>query len=446
MTSGAGIAGLARRAARLLLAATLALVVARTALARPDEPDAAQPPDGGDAPLLDLGGARTLEAALAQLPAALRSNYVLMFHSRSLQEASPAEPRVLLYSRDATLVVAFNANAAQRGGDALEVMRYDARSARFLFQELRFPAGAESSGPVASPLNPPQCLACHGAVARPIWDTYPAWPGAWGERYRAALPEEQADALRRFMAAREAHPRYRWLLQTGRYVQSLTASRRETYNRAAPEPSTFEFTQRLARLNLHSIAAQLAAAPDYPAFRHALLASVAPRCADPAAAFPDAWSAGVRREYVDWVRQTRSANDAQEAHKQARLQDAAARRDAGVDVESLDALRYLAQRWMGLDTSAWTLAFEKGTYDYAGPSSAALLHAFLLEQAARRDAGLAQLSVANVSDEDRRYCALLQRRSRESLAPLLERGSALQADQLPPQAPGVRVAAPQAHQ
>src|SRR5262249_39270386 len=75
--------------------------------------------------LVTLQGEQTIESFIEHLPTAMRNNYVLVFQSRSIQDATRANPRVILFSPDAHFVVTFNGEPSQRGYDDVEVMRFD---------------------------------------------------------------------------------------------------------------------------------------------------------------------------------------------------------------------------------------------------------------------------------------------------------------------------------
>src|SRR5437879_2564289 len=70
--------------------------------------------------LVDAKKISTLEQLLPQLPHDLRSNFVTVSQSRSLQEAAPDKPRVIMFGEDAKLIIAFN-GAPLKGSDKLEI-------------------------------------------------------------------------------------------------------------------------------------------------------------------------------------------------------------------------------------------------------------------------------------------------------------------------------------
>jgi hypothetical protein len=128
---------------------------------------------------------RTIEDVIGRLPMQMKDqNYVLMYRSRSLHQASPEAPRAILFTPTARFVVTFNGGERKyRGHDKLEVMQYHDKSQSFEFREIEFLSG--QSARVSEP-NPAKCLECHqspsrkGLDVRPNWEPYSIWPGAFG--------------------------------------------------------------------------------------------------------------------------------------------------------------------------------------------------------------------------------------------------------------------------
>src|SRR2546423_11118945 len=80
----------------------------------------------------DIG---SVEELIAALPAAQRNRYALVFESRSLQGASPENPRVILFGPDARFIVTFNGSPAQQGFRVVETMEFDDASKEFRSEE-----------------------------------------------------------------------------------------------------------------------------------------------------------------------------------------------------------------------------------------------------------------------------------------------------------------------
>ena len=110
---------------------------------------------------------------VGDLPVDLRENYVLMGESLSLQVTTPGHPRVLLFSPESGLMLAFTGNGDRKGGDRIEAIQYDPLQQRFLFTEIAFATGRTPQ----IHRDPEVCQSCHGAEPTPIWESYPAWPG-----------------------------------------------------------------------------------------------------------------------------------------------------------------------------------------------------------------------------------------------------------------------------
>src|SRR5690349_15808778 len=89
------------------------------------------------APAVRAGGF-DFAALLAALPAPQRTRYALMFESRSLQGATPENPRVILFGPDARFILTFNGSPAQRGFRVVETMEFDDGEKEFRLRELVF--------------------------------------------------------------------------------------------------------------------------------------------------------------------------------------------------------------------------------------------------------------------------------------------------------------------
>lgn len=110
------------------------------------------------------------------------SNYVMSYRSRSLQQASFENPRIILFNKNADFVFAFNGNSSHRGFANLEMMHFDHIKNKFEFYELFF----RDNKSQLSEVNPKKCLACHQSQQRanidprPNWEPYNAWLGFYG--------------------------------------------------------------------------------------------------------------------------------------------------------------------------------------------------------------------------------------------------------------------------
>ena len=114
------------------------------------------------------------------LPEELRRNFTFVYDSRSPFKASitPERPRVILFTDDTRLVMTFIGDETQPGADLLETMSFDAEQAKFVMNAYLLPAAQRRAWrPSAAEAK---CERCHGADPRPIYDSYPLWPGYYG--------------------------------------------------------------------------------------------------------------------------------------------------------------------------------------------------------------------------------------------------------------------------
>ena len=360
-------------------------------------------------------GVGSIDDLLPLLPASLRSRYVLMHESRSLQEASYRAPRAILYSRDASFIVTFNGDPSKGGYRSLETMEYDDRRGTFQLREISFDTDGDGRRvPVFSEPNPAVCGDCHGDDPRPIWDAYPAWPGAYGEVERHRDSPEVTAGLAAFLAERRENPRYRALLGAESLAALLSAASDAAYRgREAPSPNA-DFGLKLQRLVYRAVGRQVIGAPRFGAYQYALLAALDPQCLDIESFLPAVVLTRFDRRARPFARDTEQANAEQAAAKTARMRRAA---DAATPspTETLLPFRFVVEEGLHLSTKGWTLALERGTYDFTtGRNSTTELERDILEQVARVDPSVRDLRVA----PDRRdgYCAALRRRSLAALA------------------------------
>jgi hypothetical protein len=112
---------------------------------------------------------------LKSLPKALRMSYTLQYNSGSIQGAFYENPRVIMFSPTADLVLSFNGHENMVGGDQIEAMAYDDVKDQYVFHEISF-----SEHVVKNVINPHKCQACHTDSYIPNWRGYNTWTGAYG--------------------------------------------------------------------------------------------------------------------------------------------------------------------------------------------------------------------------------------------------------------------------
>ena len=152
---------------------------------------------------------RTLEELLPYLPADYLSHYTLVHAGQGIQEASPANPRAILFGDTSQTVLSFNGSPEQDGFNELELEEFDISQSRFVYHAIRFDETGREP-PAFSGANPTRCLGCHGQNPKPIFPEYPNWTGFYGSAHDALTGAEVAD-FANFMRNQPQHPRYRYL-------------------------------------------------------------------------------------------------------------------------------------------------------------------------------------------------------------------------------------------
>ncbi len=357
----------------------------------------------------------SVEGAIGVLPADMRSNYALMFESRSLQSARPAYPRAVLFGTTGEFIVTFNGDASQRGYDAIEVMQFDPRTNAFHFRELTFPGAGKP--PELTRDNPARCTACHGTPARPIWDTPPTWPGAYGERYRVGLSKSELQGLQSFLQLQKEHPRYRWLIDAPRLAERATyvASARDAYNGSTSEPPNARLSALLSSLNARSLLATISQGTGYESYRFALLGAADGQCGSMMGFFPTAMQSEVAQAFEQYSHDSAALAVNQAHSKQYRGERHGAGNSGGIDALDPTGVRFIATRLMGVADQRWSLALEQDSFDLVAPEGSLTLENLLFQQLANRTPALRSLRTYRNFTTGDPYCSELRRLSVQEL-------------------------------
>ena len=133
------------------------------------------------------------------LPQELRENFTLVYDSRSpfRSNISADYPRVILFSQDARLVLTFIGDERTPASELLETMSFNDKSAKFELRSYLLPAAKRKGW--QPPPEAANCSRCHGSDPRPIYDSYPVWPGFYGAALDTFPPDRIGVAeLRKF--------------------------------------------------------------------------------------------------------------------------------------------------------------------------------------------------------------------------------------------------------
>lgn len=131
-----------------------------------------------------------LEQVLQALPGELLSNFTFVYASRSPHrtDIDPLFPRVVLFSTDGKLLVAFTGNPRAVSYDQLDVIYFDDRRSAFHASRFILPDAVrgnrllEHDAALNGRTDQFECTRCHGGDVRPIFDSYSLWPGFYGSR------------------------------------------------------------------------------------------------------------------------------------------------------------------------------------------------------------------------------------------------------------------------
>jgi hypothetical protein len=130
----------------------------------------------------------TLENVLAQLAPEIRSNFTLVYRSRSQIEGTLQKPRVILFNKDASLMISYAGSSDMRGGNQLELIERNMDSGELKFKQVDFQKAPKER----FEHQPKSCVGCHSTKGsdlglRYIWDTYPDWPGFYGSSHAGTI-------------------------------------------------------------------------------------------------------------------------------------------------------------------------------------------------------------------------------------------------------------------
>jgi len=246
---------------------------------------------------------KSVEELLPLLPTSFLQNYALVYDSRSIQKSNPKNPRVIMYGRDAQLVLTFNGDKKLAGYKALEVMEFNKEKREFALFEIKLDG---KNVPLDSPKkNPGKCTSCHHKDPRPIWSSYPKWPGVfqshegtvlgnvWRNYLGSArfvkieedLPkiEKEASLYADYLKGKDDHPRYKHLTVHSEtrpsrvlenYVKYLDLNEKEdgAFDRLTPRPN-LEIGYFLSEMNFMRVMRKIERHPKSRAFAYALLAA-----------------------------------------------------------------------------------------------------------------------------------------------------------------------------
>ncbi len=162
---------------------------------------------------------QSIQELIPLLPRELRENFTFVYQSRSpfAKSISPLYPRVILFTKDARQILTFTGDPEKSGFNYLETMSFQDDTAEFKLNI--YPLPAAKLGDRSLSHETTTCARCHGADARPIYDSYPLWPGFYGSIQDTFPPQskvgrEELQNYQKFLAGNARTGVYEKLIYT----------------------------------------------------------------------------------------------------------------------------------------------------------------------------------------------------------------------------------------
>ena len=178
-------------------------------------------------------------------------------------------------------MLTFIGDDTQPGADLLETMSFDDEQAKFVFNAYLLPAAERRAWRPSA--HEAKCERCHGADPRPIYDSYPLWPGYYGSVLdtfpKDRLSEKERRNFAEFAAGAAKTGVYKDLIYpTGTPVSPFLDPRLFKDNTIEPDAALFPYLPNarlgiaLTELNRQRIYRKLAAGPGFAANEKKMLA------------------------------------------------------------------------------------------------------------------------------------------------------------------------------
>jgi hypothetical protein len=199
--------------------------------------------------------------------------FTLMRKSESAQEATPLNPRAIVFGPESKFVFTFNGEAKEEGYQEVEMLFFRQEpKAQWELRKLSFNSQNKQvsfSGP-----NPNSCLACHQNPVRPIWSQYDRWKGAYGEIDDSIVQYREKESLqfKKFLKNKETHSRYSKLqFPEGSIVSPYSEEPKGGNYRLRPNVT---LTDSLLKLHAKVLVARLKEHPEFETEKMFLTASL----------------------------------------------------------------------------------------------------------------------------------------------------------------------------
>ncbi|MCH9648397.1 MAG: hypothetical protein K0U98_09165 [Deltaproteobacteria bacterium] len=138
-------------------------------------------------------GITNVAELLDGMPPAMKENYTLVETTGTGLPSSVEHPRMILFGSDSRFIMAIATDPDDQQREVIDIADLDDDTGFWKFRSLDMAAT-----PPALSADDSACVACHGSPARPIWGSYPDWPGIYGpDNDRLTSPQaSRLEALR----------------------------------------------------------------------------------------------------------------------------------------------------------------------------------------------------------------------------------------------------------
>lgn len=162
---------------------------------------------------------RQIEQLIPLLPTSTLRKVTFVHTPRSTtQSGDRLNPRMIFYTDGGRLLFTINGSPEYSGYNQIEVIEYNPKDHSYAFHTVDF-----SQNKPKVKKNETSCQRCH--QGKPIWDSYPLWPGVFGA---FTFHQQNVDAARAieekwwqdFLANAKDHPRYKAIYE---YSQKSSA-------------------------------------------------------------------------------------------------------------------------------------------------------------------------------------------------------------------------------
>ncbi len=128
----------------------------------------------------------------------LKSDFIILHHSQSLQSASPEFPRIILFGGGAAYAFSEYPN---QNSYKVEMLYADSKTYEISLAEVEF-----KDGKATLQENPQACQSCHGMPAKPLWNPYDFWPNTIGSTIGRLSSDQEKEIYNRLYERKNSSP------------------------------------------------------------------------------------------------------------------------------------------------------------------------------------------------------------------------------------------------